>query len=151
MNARGFSMLELLVIVAVTGLLAALGYPSVATYLQAASLRAGAQELATVINGARQLAITRNTNVCVVLSGNNALYRIGAVNPCAGTAYVGTGTQSDGSMALSNQIQITAASANVVFSPLGAAAPAGTYTVHNPTSGADLSVVVTASGRVTIQ
>ena len=35
--------------------------------------------------------------------------------------------------------------------PLGAAVTAGTYTVHNPHGGANLSVVVAASGRVTIQ
>src|SRR5438067_613702 len=43
MNARGFSMTELLVVLAVTGILAVLGYPYVATYLQTASLKAGAQ------------------------------------------------------------------------------------------------------------
>jgi prepilin-type N-terminal cleavage/methylation domain-containing protein len=32
MNARGFSMTELLVVLAVTGILAVLGYPYVATY-----------------------------------------------------------------------------------------------------------------------
>ena len=50
MNTRGFSMVEPLVIVAVIGITAVLGYPYVTTYLQAATLRAGAQELATIIN-----------------------------------------------------------------------------------------------------
>lgn len=152
MNTRGFGAAELLVVVAVVGMLAAIGYPYVATYLQSASLRAGAQELAVVINGARQLAITRNTTVCVGLSENKAQYRTGTSNACAGgTLFVGTGTASDGTISLDNNIQITGASANVVFSALGAAVTAGTYTVHNPTSGANLSVVVSASGRVTIQ
>jgi prepilin-type N-terminal cleavage/methylation domain-containing protein len=152
MNARGFGMIELLVVVAVVGILAAIGYPHVSTYLRAASLRAGAQELATIVNGGRQLAISRNTNVCVSLSNNQAQYRIGAVNPCtAGTVYTGVETQADGTIALSNNIQITASTANVVFSALGAATTAGTYTVHNPDGGANLSVVVSASGRVRIQ
>ena len=150
-SSRGFSMIELLVVVAVIGILAALGYPYVSTYLRAASLRAGAQELAAIVNGGRQLAITRNTNVCVVLSNNQALYRTGNANPCAGTLYVGVETRADGTMPLSNDIRITAATANVVFSPLGAATTAGTYTVHNPSGGANLSVVVSAAGRVRIQ
>ena len=150
-SSRGFSMIELLVVVAVIGIVAAIGYPYVSTYMRAATLRAGAQELATVINGGRQLAITRNTNVCVLLNNNQALYRMAAANPCAGTVYTGVETQADGTIALSNAIQITAASANVVFSALGAATTAGTYTVHNPDGGANLSVVVSAAGRVRIQ
>jgi type IV fimbrial biogenesis protein FimT/type IV fimbrial biogenesis protein FimU len=152
MNARGFGLAELLVVVAVIGMISAVGYPYVATYLRTASLRAGAQELAAVINGARQLAIARNTNVCVTLSGTRAQYRTGTSAACAGgTLFVGTGTAADGTISLSNDMQITAASANVVFSALGAAVTAGTYTVHNPASGANLSVVVAASGRVRIQ
>lgn len=151
MNQRGFSTMELVMVVAIVGILSALGYPYVTTYLQAATLRAGAQELATVINGGRQLAISRNTNVCVVLSGNNAQYRTGAASPCTGTTFIGAVTKADGTITLSNDIQITAATASVVFSALGAATTAGTYTVHSPVTGRDLSVVVAASGRVTIQ
>jgi prepilin-type N-terminal cleavage/methylation domain-containing protein len=152
MNERGFGLTELLVVVALVGMLAAIGYPQVASYMQSAALRAGAQELVAVVNGARQLAIARNTNACVTLSGNSAQYRLGTSAACAGGAvFVGTGTAADGTITLTNNVQITAATANVVFSALGAAVTAGTYTVHNPYNGANLSVVVAASGRVTIQ
>ena len=152
MNARGFSMTELLVVLAVTGILAVLGYPYVATYLQSASLKAGAQELAAILNGGRQLAISRNTNVCVSLSSNSAVYTTGVSATCAGgTTYVSTNTRADGSMALDNNMQISATTANVVFSSMGAAVQAGTYTVRNPTTNATLSVVVSTAGRVTIQ
>ena len=152
MNARGFGLAELLVVVAVMGLLAALGYPYFASYMRSAALRAGAQELAAVVNNARQLAVARNVNVCVTLSGSTAQYRIGTSNACTGGAvFIGAGTADDGTITLSNDIQITAATASVVFSPLGNAVTAGTYTVYNPSSGATLSVVVAASGRVTIQ
>ena len=152
MNADGFTVVELLVTVAVIGILAVLGYPYVATYLQTAQTRAGAEELATVLNGARQLAIARNQNVCVSLSSNKAVYTIGVSNTCGGgTTFVGTNTASDGTMALNNTMQISAATASVVFSSLGAAVQAGTYTVRNPTTGGTMSVVVSSAGRVTIQ
>lgn len=145
-------MIELMIALAVMGIVAVLGYPYVSSYLEAARLRAGAEELITVINGARQLAIARNTNVCVTLTGNAATYRTGVAAGCVGGAlYVGTGTAADGTMTLQNTVQITAATANVTFSSLGAATTAGTYTVHDPTSGNDLSVVVSAAGRVRIQ
>jgi Tfp pilus assembly protein FimT len=145
-------MAELLVVCAVIGILSALAYPYFTTYLQSAALKAGAQELATIINGARQLAIARNVNVCMTLSGNNALYRLNASAACGGgTVFVGAMTKSDGTIALSNDIQVSGTTANVVFSNLGAAAPAGTYTVRNTTTNRTMSVVVAASGRVTIQ
>ena len=144
-------MAELAVVMAVIGILGALGIPLVFSYLQNAKVKAGAQELATIISAGRQMAITRNANVCVALTGTSAVYRIGVNAACAGgTLYVGGGTQSNGTVPLQNKLAITATTANVVFSPLGAALTAGTYTVHNPQGAADRQVVVSASGRIRI-
>ena len=145
-------MVELLVAVALMGIVALLGYPYVASYLQSAKLRAAAEELVTIINGARQMAIARNTTVCVTLSGTSATYKTGVSGGCTGgTLFTGAGTASDGTMRLQNTMQVSASTASVTFTSLGAAAPAGTYTVQNPTTGSTLSVVVSAAGRVTIQ
>ena len=152
LNAGGYTMAELLIAIAVTGILAALGYPYVTSYLQAAQTRAGAEQLATILNGGRQLAITRNTNVCVSVVSSKATYTTGVSNACAGgTTFVGVSTGSDGTIPLDNSIQITGATAPVVFSSLGAAVQAGTYTVRNPSTGETMTVVVSAAGRVAIQ
>jgi Tfp pilus assembly protein FimT len=144
-------MAELVVVLAVCGILAALGMPYVLSYLQSAKVKAGAQELATIISAGRQLAIARNANVCVTLSGTAALYRINVTAACTGgQVWVGPGTQQDGSVPLTNNMAITGTTANVVFSPLGAALTAGTYTVHNSQGAADRQVVVSASGRIRI-
>ena len=152
MNERGFSMAELLITLVVIGIVATLGYPYVASYLQSAQLRGAAQEVASIVNGARQLAIARNTNVCVTLSGTSALYRTGTSNVCGGgVVYTGPTTAADGTMRLQNTMQISASTANVTFSSLGAAVTAGNFTVRNPHTGLTLNVVVAATGRVTIQ
>ena len=149
---EGFSLVELIVAVAMMGIIVLLGYPYVASYLQAAQLRGAAEELVTMINGARQMAIARNTTVCVTLSGTTATYRTGVSSGCTGgTLFTGAGTASDGTMRLQNSMQISASTASVTFTSLGGATPAGTYTVQNPTTGSTLSVVVSAAGRVTIQ
>ena len=148
----GFTMAELLMVVAIVGIVSAVSTPFFMRYMQSASLKAAAQELATIVNGARQLAIARNTNVCVLLVSNQATYRTGVTNMCGGgTLYLGGGTRTNGTMPLDNSITISGTTASVVFSPLGAAVMAGTYTVRNPTTNLTLNVVVATTGRVTVQ
>jgi len=145
-------MTDLLVALAITSIVATMAWPYVQTFLQTSRLKAAAQELVAVVNGARQLAIARNTLVCMTLTANKAPYLIGTSAACAGGAvFVGAITKSDGSIALANRMQISASTANVVFTNLGAASTAGTYTVRDPDTNNTLSVVVAASGRVTIQ
>jgi prepilin-type N-terminal cleavage/methylation domain-containing protein len=152
LNERGVTIAELLMVVAVVGIVSAVGTPYFMSYMQSAALRAAAQELATIISGARQLAIARNTNVCVSLVNNQATYRTGVSNTCGGgTLYLGANTRADGTVTLDNSMTIGGTTASVVFSSLGVAVTAGTYTVRNPTTNRTLSVVVSSMGRVTVQ
>ena len=120
------------------------------SYWKAATLKAGAQELATVLNGARQLAIRDNTSVCVEQSGTRVRYLKGS-SPCSsGTVWTGPGTDSNGWFTLANAVEVTATTANVVFAYLGNATTAGAYTVRNPVDSSTLTVTVASSGRVSI-
>jgi type II secretion system protein H len=146
-NQSGFSLVELLVIVALIGIVSILATPAFISYSQAARLKGGAQELATIINQARQVAITRNTTSCVVQAGTRVRIRVGG---CAGTAWTGAGTDSSGWFTLTEDVRVSAATANVVFTHLGTASTAGTYTVLNPSTNRTMSVIVALSGRITI-
>ena len=121
-----------------------LGTPFVHAYIQSAALKAAAQELATIISGARQLAIARNTNVCVTLVGNQAIYRIRRERRVRRRARCSSARirGPTATMRLDNSMTISGTTANVVFSALGAAVTAGTYTVRNPTTNSTLTVVV---------
>jgi len=145
-------MTDLLVTLAIASIVGALAWPWFSTFLKASRLKAAAQEVVTIVNGARQLAIARNTLVCMTLNANAAVYRLGTSASCAGgTLYTGAMTKADGTIPLANSMEISATTANVVFTNLGNASTAGTYTVRDPTTNLTLSVVVAASGRVTIQ
>ena len=151
LDSTGFSMAEVLVVVAVLGIVTTIGVPYMNSFLNAMKLRSGADELATVLNSGRYLAIKQNGNVCVAVSSNSAQYKTGVSATCGGgTVYVGTGTKSDGSIPLQNTMQLTGATANVVFTNLGAASQGGVYTIRNPTDGHTLTVTVSGSGRITI-
>jgi Tfp pilus assembly protein FimT len=136
----------LLVVASIIGILAAVSAPFFLTYYQSARLKAGAEEVAAFLNQARQLAIKENQGVCVTVTGNRLRYLLGG---CAGTVWVGPGTSAAGDVAITEGLTL-AASAQPVFSYLGAASPAATFTVTNPTDGRTLSVAVSASGRVSI-
>jgi type IV fimbrial biogenesis protein FimT len=145
---RGFSLTELIVVVAVIGILAVLATPFFLTYLRNAAVEGAAREVATMLNQARQIAIARNQNVCVRAAGTTVRYELGG----CGTAnyYLGAGTDSNGWMRLTDNVTL-AASADPVFTSLGAAAPAATYTVtHSQYPTITMSVTVAGSGRVRI-
>jgi prepilin-type N-terminal cleavage/methylation domain-containing protein len=152
--SRGFTMIELAVVVAVLGVIAALSIPTLWTYLRTATLRAGAEEAVTVLNGARQLAIRMNTTVCVSNDGTRAQYRVGG---CGAAAWTGVGTDADGHIRLANRLQVSGTN-HLCFNYLGAGtttpAPCtanGTLTITSPTGGATLDVVVATTGRLRIQ
>jgi type IV fimbrial biogenesis protein FimT len=148
-DSRGFTFAELMLVVAIIGILSVLAAPTLFTYIQTAAVQAGARELASAINLGRQLAITRNTTVCVEVTGTNIRLRTGG---CLGTIWTGPGTDGTGVIRVSDPgtLQITT-TANVVFTNLGAASTTGTYTVTNPVDNKTRTVVVASSGRVTIQ
>ncbi len=148
---RGISLAELMIVMSIIGVMAVLAFPLLMTYWRASTLEAGARELQSVLNDARQLAIKENTNVCVTNDGTRVQLHVGTGNPCGGTAWTGPGTDASGWIRLANSVQVTGSTANVTFTYLGAASPAGTFTVRNPADGQTVCVVVATSGRLTIQ
>jgi prepilin-type N-terminal cleavage/methylation domain-containing protein len=145
-NDAGFSVTELIVVVGVLGIIMAASTPFFLSYLRTSALRAGAEEMVTVLNRARQIAIRDNTSMCVTNDGTRVQYHIAT---CAGTIWTGPDTDVAGFIPLVNNITVASAQ-NVVFTYLGTAAVSGTYTVTNPKDGRTLSVNVASSGRVSI-
>ena len=146
-TAPGFTLAELVIVISVIGILAVMAVPSFLTYLRAAGLKSGAQQVVTLVNQARELAIKENDNVCVTLpSATQMSYRLGS---CAGSAWVGPGTDATGNINLPPGMTVTA-SANPIFNYVGSALPAATYTLTYTQTGATLTASVSAAGRVTI-
>lgn len=143
----GFTLVELTVVMAIAAVLVGVSLPFFGSFYQASKLRAAADEMATVLNGARYQALKQNTSVCVAVNGQRVQYRLGG---CGGGRWLGPGTDAAGFIALQNTVLITGATANVVFTNLGAAAVGGTYLLRNPDDGRTLTVTVAGSGRVTI-
>jgi Tfp pilus assembly protein FimT len=142
----GFSTTELIVVCGILGLLAAVSVPFFVTYYQSAALKAATEEVAALLNQGRQVAIKENQSVCVQTASTSIRLR---VNGCAGTVWVGPGTDASGNFTIATGFTL-ASSASPIFSYLGAAAPAATFTVTNTADGRTLTVALSASGRVAI-
>ena len=146
-DERGFSLTDLIATIGLIGVLSGLSVPNLIRYWQTSTVNAGAQELATVLARARTLAVTGNTAVCVQVTAATATLHL--VN-CAGTQWTGPGTDSSGVIRLSNDLQI-GGGATATFTSFGGAGPTATFTVTDPRTSLSRSVVVTATGRVTVQ
>lgn len=153
-DGRGFSLTELLVAVGVIGILAAASIPYFIAYWQNSTLAGGAQELQTIVNQGRQLAITNNCSVTVTQASNQAQMSLSSSCPkppyCASLPcnWRGPGTDSSGNFTLANSVRVS--SGSVTFNYLGAGTTAGTFTVTNPVNGGTQTVTVSSAGRVTI-
>ena len=59
---RGFSIVEMVIVVAIVGVLAAVAFPNIAQYTKNYRIRGAAQEVAGELQAARSKAIMTNTN-----------------------------------------------------------------------------------------
>jgi type IV fimbrial biogenesis protein FimT len=142
----GYSLVELVITIGMILIITTLAMPSILSYYQSASVRAGAQTVSAVLNQGRQLAIKTNGPVAVCISTG---LRFRQTN-CSGTAIAVTGlTNSSNDIPLPAGITLST-TGNATFSNLGNATTAGTYTVTDTASGRTLTVTVAASGRITI-
>ncbi len=142
----GFSLAELVVVMAVIGIVTVLAVPMMLSYWRTSTLMAGAREVATALNGARELAIRQNRNVCVTTDGTRLQYRL---DTCVAATWKGPVTDGGGNIRLVNRVTVSG-TANVTFNYLGAATQAGSYTVLNPSGAGTLSVTVVQNGRVSV-
>jgi len=158
LDSRGFNLTEMLVVVAVLAIITTVGVPTFLSYWRAATLKGGAQELRTILNRARQVAVSGNTTVCVNQSVSNVQFIKGG--GCSAATFCdsgslpcvwrGPGTDGNGWFTLQNGMNVTSTTANVVFNFMGAATTGGVYTVQNPMDNATQTVTVSLPGRITI-
>jgi prepilin-type N-terminal cleavage/methylation domain-containing protein len=146
LREAGFSVTELVVVIAVIGILFVMTIPFFVSYYQAAALRADVQQVITVFNQARGLAIKQNDTVCVTMPTTTQMAFL--LSNCAGIAWTGPGTDGAGNINLPQGFTISPLN-NVTFNYLGAAGAATTYTMTNSTTNATSTISIALTGRVT--
>jgi prepilin-type N-terminal cleavage/methylation domain-containing protein len=152
-RAGGFTMVELVVVIALIAIVGAIAVPRFIGFVQAQRTRGAAREVLSLLNQARQLAITGNTPFSVEIQTtprDRLRFCSGTATPCpAGSVWMGTGTDPGGWIGLANRDRITLGPP-ITFNGLGAATAAGTLRVQAGQGGACLDIVVSLSGRIRI-
>jgi Tfp pilus assembly protein FimT len=145
----GFGAPELVVVIAVVGVLFTMSISFFLSYYRVAAVKAASQQVIALLNQARGLAIETNSTsgVCVHLPSATRMQFI--VDGCGGTVWIGPGTDAAGNIKLPQDFTVVPAS-DVVFNYLGAALPARTYTVASASTGVTMRVRVSISGRIRI-
>ena len=146
-SARGYALSELVVVVAVIGIMASAAVPWLLSALPGATVTWGAREIQGSLMRAKMLAASTRQAICVqVVSGGYQFVQGG----CAGTVWTGPGTDSTGTFRPSpSSFTVTNSGTSPIFTPFGNASQTGVLTV-TAKGGGRRTVTVTASGQVTI-
>ena len=154
LGAAGFSVAELVVLVAVIGILSAIGFPLYLSYSRAQETDSAARTLVVALNQARQLAVTRSVSFSAESQtnpNNRMRFCSGTVVPCpGGNVYTGAETDANGWRVLENGSRITAGP-TITFNSLGAATASGVLRVQNSSNTGSLDICVSPSGRIKVQ
>lgn len=152
-SSAGYQLVELLILLAVVGILMAIGFPMYLSYARAQETDGAARTVVISLAQARSLAITRGISYTVTTQTNpNNRMRFSCVAgpQCPTSIYTGPDTDGSGWRTLENGSRIIQGPP-IVFNSLGAASTNGVLRVQNSSATGSLDVCVTPSGKIRVQ
>lgn len=161
--SAGFSIIELMVTVAILGIIAAIAAPSYLTWIQNTKIRTAAESIQNGLQLARAEALKKNASVQFVLTDTNSSWRVGCVTQVGDLngdgledcpATITSRSSTDGSSGSINLTVTPGGATTIIFNGLGIRS-GGTLTQVQVDStelsaadSRDLQIDITGSGSI---
>jgi type IV fimbrial biogenesis protein FimT len=126
-GARGFTLPELITVVAIVGVIAALAAPSFNNLIRSQRIKTATNNLVSALIFARSEAVKRNADVTVARVGTN--WSGGWT-----VSYTAGGTQTPRSQPALNQLKVTTTAASLTFGGGGRADALANFTIESDPS-----------------
>ena len=148
-NKTGFSLLELMIVLAIMGILSAIAAPNFMHYMAERRLSGAARMVMSDLMAARQKAVSQNNNFKVFFNASNHQYTILDDDDNDGTADTGEATEVRDIQTDYYDVTLSA-SANPIFTPRGTSTNGTKVTLSSTKTGVSKYVRVAWTGRVKI-
>ena len=156
-QAKGFSLIELIIVIAILGIVSAIAAPNFNKYRQNTNLREAARDLSSDISFWRQRAVADNVRYRITFNQAANNYTVQRETTSGSGAYadlVPAVTKSPGNISAQITIfNITFPSAQITIQPRGTTS-AGTVTLHHaglPDGEAKMDIIANPMGRVRVK
>ena len=149
---RGFTLIELIIVIAVVGVTSALAAPGIADWMDTYRLKKASRQLATDLQFSRMRAISEKREYSVSFDADNKRYTLFKGNNAAGsTAWTQVSVvrqlADTTNPYYAKDIGLTAAN-NITFSTTGTASTASTYTLSTTDNKRCVLVLLTGGIRL---
>lgn len=138
---KGFSLIELIIVIAIIGIMAAIAAPNFTRYRDNANLREAARDLSSDIQLYKQRAIAENTNYEITFGGNNYTITKGATTVANKT--VGA---NNASIVISSPYP----GGKIELETRGTLKPSGTMKLKHNTRNSEATITTSLTGRVRV-
>jgi len=147
MNKRGFSFIEMLVVMILIGIIASLAIPRLRGSLEKQNIRSAKALLATLVATARAVAVQRGCSATLNMTVDSVWVTACGVNPVAASVQVGT------KKLVGEEFQVTLSptAASIVYDPRGIQTQFLTTTVSIIGPTYRDSVIINQLGKVVRQ